>query len=81
MGEGRFFSTDMVSLAGRGFRRHGSGRRSGEIGGWKSEIGNRKSEVGVQFTGRNNGVWRLKEVRDRSAMFWAVSITRSVMAT
>ena len=74
MGEGRFFSTDMVSLAGRGFRRHGSGRRSGEIGGWKSE-------VGVQFTGRNTGVWRLKEVRDRSAMFWAVSITRSVMAT
>ena len=46
MGEGRFFSTDMVSLAGRGFRRHGSGRRSGEIGGWKSEIGNRKSEIG-----------------------------------
>ena len=65
MGEGRFFSTDMVSLAGRGFRRHGSGRRSGEIGGWKSE-------VGVQFTGRNTGVWRLKEVGDRSAMFWAV---------
>ena len=57
MGEGRFFSTDMVSLAGRGLRRQGSGRRSGEIGGWKSEIG------------------------DRSAMFWAVSITRSVMAT
>ena len=74
MGEGRFFSTDMVSLAGRGFRRHGSGRG-------KSEVGNRKSEVGVQFTGRNTGVWRLKEVGDRSAMFWAVSITRSVMAT
>ena len=48
MGEGRFFSPDMVSLAGRGFRRHGSGRRSGEIGGWKSEIGGQGSVYGTE---------------------------------